>query len=276
MKDELVTKCPVCKVVIQNHPRYDRILKCKKRFIEDVKKKILETSVSGRIISPIFTSDPVKSIKDYMMKFTTYRHIVRSINTEEYFVQRLADATRFATKIQQIIERSSTKDVQVITDVYRQMYKLYVYWMLCICTGKSEVLDFKFSTNAISGIQQFILDRTPSTENMLDNDTECEKSYDEMGARPKDKSTRPVMDKRDVSGLDIINVLKDTIEDSDFDRMVVDKLLSCLMDITEVDIHLENAKSYPLLPDMIGIHEDEWKICRKGKKYLNIFLLNFI
>jgi hypothetical protein len=64
------------------------------------------------------------------------------------------------------------------------------YWMLCICTGKSEVLDFKFSTNAISGIQQFILDRTPSTENMLSNDTECEKSYDEMGARPKDKSTR--------------------------------------------------------------------------------------
>jgi hypothetical protein len=50
------------------------------------------------------------------------------------------------------------------------------------------------------------------------HDTECEKSYDEMGARPKDKSTRstrPVMDKRDVSGLDIINVLKDTIEDSD-------------------------------------------------------------
>lgn len=279
MKDELVTKCPVCKVVIQKHPRYDRILKCKKRFIEDAKKKLLETSVSGRIISPIFTSDPVKSIEDYMMKFTTYRHIVRFINTEEYFVQRLADATCFATKIQQIIERSSTKDVQVITDVYRQLYKLYVYWMLCICTGKSEVLDFKFSTNAISGIQQFILDRTPSTENMLSNDTECEKSYDEMGARPKDKSTRstrPVMDRRDVSGLDIINVLKDTIEDSDFDRMVVDKLLSCLMDITEVDIHLENAKSYPLLPDMIGIHEDEWKICRKGKKYLNIFLLNFI
>jgi hypothetical protein len=54
-----------------------------------------------------------------------------------------------------------------------------VSWMLCICTGKSEVLDFKFSTNAISGIQQFILDRTPSTENMLSNDTECEKSYDE-------------------------------------------------------------------------------------------------
>jgi hypothetical protein len=47
---------------------------------------------------------------------------------------------------------------------------------------------------------QFILDRTPSTENMLSNDTECEKSYDEMGARPKDKSTRstrPVMDKRE-------------------------------------------------------------------------------
>ncbi|XP_052100557.1 NFX1-type zinc finger-containing protein 1-like [Mytilus californianus] len=264
-KDALVIKCPTCKTIIHKHPRYDRVLKCKKQFMEEAKSKILERNTGRQITFPCYSGHVAELINTYLKRFATYRQIVKYLNYDQNFVDNLSFTTCIANRIHDTVNRDLSH-IHSFEDLFQEIYKLHTLWVVTICSSKPDVLEAPLDDERVAGLFK----DSKKHSHLIDTDVLLDIKHDSFtaaGARPKDTTKTTNIS---INGNDVVNLIKTRIVRAEYDHQHIDELLSLLitsLDRIEEDAHLINAKSYPVLRDKMGIHQDEWAICRKGHIY---------
>ncbi|CAG2255345.1 unnamed protein product [Mytilus edulis] len=267
-KDALVIKCPTCKTIIHKHPRYDRVLKCKKQFIEAAKSNILERNTNRQITFPCYSGDIVNLINTYLKKFATYRQIVKYLNSDQNFVDNLSFTTSIANRIYDTVNQGLS-DIHSFEDLFQEIYKLHTLWVVTICSSKPDVLEAAFDDKRVAeGVKP--LEDSKMQSHLIESDVPLDIKHDSFtaaGARPKDITKTTNMTYISIKGNDVVHFIKAQIVRAEYDHQHIDELLSFLiasLESIEEDVHLINAEAYPVLRDKMGVHQDEWAICRKG------------
>lgn len=268
-KDALVIKCPTCKTIIHKHPRYDRVLKCKKQFIEAAKSNILERNTNRQITFPCYSGDVVNLINTYLKKFATYRQIVKYLNSDQNFVDNLSFTTSIANRIYETVNQGLS-DIHSFEDLFQEIYKLHTLWVVTICSSKPDVLETACDDKRVAEVVK-LLEDSKLQSHLIESDVPLDIKHDfftAAGARPKDITKATNMTYISIKGNDVVNFIKVQIVRAEYDHQHIDELLSFLitsLESIEEDVHLINAKAYPVLRDKMGVHQDEWAICRKGQ-----------
>jgi hypothetical protein len=128
-------------------------------------------------------------------------------------------------------------------NISQKTFLMYIYWMVCLMSTKSDILS---KTYVISNI-------TTSTLQMVDNmNGYCPSST-------QDKDTRSAYKMTGAKVLKMVIELAKELKNDELHAM----LRPLVADI-KGDAHFSNAKRYPQLTHAIGVHSDDWTLCKKG------------
>lgn len=240
----ILSRCPSCKIIIQCHPRYNDILKRNKALLEETKQNILDRiPPRSKVVFPACIPSYAQDVERYSRSLATFLQIVRCIGSEADILEIIHLAENLIKDIKWEIGNKAKDNFQHWLNISHKAFLMYIYWMVCLMSTKSDILS---KTYVISNI-------TTSTLQMVDNmNGPCPSST-------QDKDTRSAYKMTGAKVLKIVIKLAKELQTDELQAM----LRPLVADI-KGDVHLANAKKYPQLTHAIGVHHDDWTLCKKG------------
>lgn len=259
-KNSLITTCPHCNEPIYNHPRYNKILKTKKTFIEQVKdilSKTRDRNLSNTAF-PICDAGNVQQFHSYVGKFMTFLQLTKYTESDKKEIAKLDQLQSKGKHLLNKIERTKKMHLQAWIDLADEIVQTHFVWMAHIISKNVELIDKRYMVKLPK--RSFDVDNV--CENTRDNDISywSESNSAETTKRPS------VLE--NITGREVVSDLLNCRSTDQKNRCRL--ILRQIQHFTDIP-QVADAMMYPKLMSVIGTHARDWKICIEGKttEYLN-------